>query len=572
MEEFVANRSEWVVGRTEAHSRGGMVAAKTPLAAEAGADVLARGGNAVDAAVTISFVAGVVEPWMTGIGGGGYMVIHQPGDDRASVVSYPMIAPAGATEDMFPLGGAAEGFFGWPPVVGNANVAGPRSVAVPGTVAGLALALEQFGTISLAEAVAPAIEHAERGFPVTWHTTLKSAQDLGLITRYGATRDTFTRDGLPYITLDEGLPAVIRQPELAATLRTIADQGPRAFYEGEVARTVVGHLSEGESALSMEDLANYTATVEEALATDYGDAVIYSTSKATGGTTLAQSVRLLAEFDLAGMEWGSAEYLHHLAECFKIALADRFAYLADPDHQESPWEALLASDYIDSRRAEIDPGRAMPAKAGDRRALGISHDLVASVPDYTSDGSTTHHSVIDRNGMAVSNTQTLLSLWGSGVTIPGTGILMNNGMMWFDPQPGRPNSVGGGKKPLSNMAPIIVTRNNQALAAIGASGGRRILNCNVQLALNVIDRGLSMQEATSAPRIDRSTPKLFVSPRFGAEVIADLEARGHRLVVKDERNLLGEYSSPASVKRDMGGAFTGGVDPYYFPATAIGID
>jgi gamma-glutamyltranspeptidase/glutathione hydrolase len=198
--------------------------------------------------------------------------------------------------------------------------------------------------------------------------------------------------------------------------------------------------------------------------------------------------------------------------------------------------------------------------------------LAASVPDYTSDGSTTHHSVIDREGMAVSTTQTLLSLWGSGVTIPGTGILMNNGMMWFDPEPGRPNSVGGGKKPLSNMAPAIVTRNGVALAALGASGGRRIMNCVAQLALNVIDRDLSMQEATNAPRIDRSTAMLFVSPRFGEGTIADLAARGHQVKVKDERNLLGEYSSPASVKRAADGALSGGVDPWYFPATAIGVD
>ena len=158
----MAIRSEWVVSREKAQSRGGMVAAKTPYAADAGAAVLAGGGNAVDAAVTTSFVAGVVEPWMNGLGGGGYMVIHRPGEEQAKVVSYPMIAPAGATEDMFPLGGSDKGFFGWPAVVGNANVAGPRSVAVPGTVAGLALALEQFGTISLADAINPAIEFAER--------------------------------------------------------------------------------------------------------------------------------------------------------------------------------------------------------------------------------------------------------------------------------------------------------------------------------------------------------------------------------------------------------------------------
>jgi gamma-glutamyltranspeptidase/glutathione hydrolase len=565
-------RSEWIVGRTEAQSRGGMVAAKTPWAAEAGAAVLAKGGNAVDAAVTTSFVAGVVEPWMNGIGGGGYMVVHEPGAELASVVSYPMISPANATEDMFPLGGADQGFFGWPAVIGNANVSGPRSVAVPGNVAGLALALERFGTISLAEAIAPAVEYAEVGYPVTWHTTLKTAQDLGLLTRFAGSRATFTNDGIPWYTADESAPVMLRQPELAATLRAIAEQGPRALYEGEIARQIVDCLAAGESVLTIDDFANYTATIEDALATPYGDAVIHSTSKGTGGTTISESLRLIAGFEVASLEWGSPAYLHLLAECFKTAFADRFAYLADPEQQEVPWQALLDPGYIESRRSEIDPVRATPARAGDRAALGVRHSLVTSVPDYTSDGSTTHHSVIDRNGMAVSTTNTLLSLWGSGVTVPGTGVLMNNGMMWFDPQPGRPNSVGGGKKPLANMAPIVVTRNNQSLAAIGASGGRRILNCNIQLALDVIDRGMSMQEATNAPRIDRSTPALFVSPRFGTDTIAELAKRGHRVRVKDERNMLGEYSSPASVKMAADGTFTGGVDPYYFPATAVGVD
>jgi gamma-glutamyltranspeptidase/glutathione hydrolase len=174
--------------------------------------------------------------------------------------------------------------------------------------------------------------------------------------------------------------------------------------------------------------------------------------------------------------------------------------------------------------------------------------------------------------MAVSTTQTLLSLWGSGVTVPGTGILLNNGMMWFDPQPGRPNSVAGGKRPLSNMAPAVVTRGGVSLAALGASGGRKIMNCVAQLALNVIDRDMSMQTATSSPRIDRSTPKLIASPRFDATVLAGLEARGHELLIKDERQLLGAYSSPASVRRDADGTLTGGVDPYYFPATAAGVD
>lgn len=549
-----------------------MVAAKTPLAAEAGAAVLARGGNAVDAAVTTSFVAAVVEPWMNGIGGGGFMVVHVPGQPRASVVSYPMISAAAATPAMYTMGGSDIGFFGWPSVVDNANVMGPMSVAVPGTIAGLALALETYGTISLAEAIAPAIDFAEAGFPVTWHTTLKIAQDLALLTQDPVTRGVFTNNGVPWRTLDESAPTMLRQPDLAATLRTIADQGPRAFYEGELAARIADGLSAAGNPITTADLTGYTAVIEDALTVPYGDAIVHTPGNGTGGTTLAESLLLLNGIDLRSMEYGGADYLHHLSEAFKIAFADRFAYLADPTRMEVPLERLLSAAYLDSRRGEIDAALATPARAGVRAALAVAHKLDASVPDYTSDGSTTHHSVIDRNGMAVSTTQTLLSLWGSGVTIPGTGILMNNGMMWFDPQAGRPNSVDGNKRPLSNMAPSIVTRENMALATLGASGGRRIMNCVAQLALNVIDQNMSMQDATSAPRIDRSTPFLFASRRFNNDALHDLERRGHKVVVKDERQLLGDFSSPASIRRDLDGTLSGGVDPYYFPATAIGVD
>jgi len=568
----VPGRSEWVVGRTEARSRGGMVAAKTPLAAEAGAAVLSRGGNAVDAAVTTSFVAAVVEPWMNGIGGGGFMVVHQPGQARASVVSYPMISAATATPAMYKMGGSDVGFFGWPSVVDNANVMGPMSVAVPGTIAGLALALETYGTISLADAIAPAIEFADAGFPVTWHTTLKIAQDLALVTQDASTRSIFTDNGIPWRTQDESSPTLLKQPELAVTLKSIADNGPRSFYEGELARKMASALSGAGNPVTETDFANYTASIEEALAVPYGDAVIHAPGNGSGGTTLAQSMLLLAGAGLSDREYAGADYLHMLAECFKIAFADRFAYLADPARMEVPLDRLLSATYLDSRRAEIDAERATPARAGVRAALGVSHKLDCSVPDYTSDGSTTHHSVIDRNGMAVSTTQTLLSLWGSGVTIPGTGILMNNGMMWFDPQPGRPNSVDGSKRPLSNMAPAILTRENMAMAALGASGGRRIMNCVAQLALNLIDQNMSMQDATSAPRIDRSTPYLFASRRFNNEALHELEGRGHKVVIKDERQMLGDFSSPASIRRDLDGTLSGGVDPWYYPATAIGVD
>lgn len=565
-------RSQWAVDQTEATSRGGMVAAKTGLAAEAGAAVLAKGGNAVDAAATMCLVAGVVEPWMTGIGGGGYMVIHQPGETAATVISYPMQAPAGAAEDMFPLDGKPVGSVWWPSVTDNANVYGHRSVAIPGTIAGVAMALRRFGTISFAEAAAPAIDLAERGFPVDWHTTLIMTRDLALLNRFAETRRTFTNEGAPILTLDEHAPAMVRQPDLARTLSTIADQGPRAFYEGDIAGKIADELSANGMPFTREDLARYQPTLTPALSFAYGDAVVHTNPGHSGGTTLAQAMLLIDALGVRELEPGTDAYLHLIAEAIKTAFADRFAYLADPEFVDVPYDQFVSDAYRDIRLGSIDRERATPARQGNRADLGITHNLVASNPAYLKDGSTTHHSVIDRNGMAVSTTQTLLSLWGSGVTIPGTGILMNNGMMWFDPEPGRPNSIAGGKKPLSNMSPAVVTRNGQALAAVGASGGRRIMSCVAQIVCNLVDRGMTMQPATSAPRIDRSTPTLSVSPRLGETAIAGLRSRGHDLKVKDERQLLGDYSSPASVRRDPDGTFTGGVDAYYVSATAVGVD
>lgn len=571
----MAERSQWEVQRTEAVSDNGMVAAKTPQAADAGAEVLRRGGNAVDAAITCAFVAWVVEPWMNGIGGGGYMVIHDPASGEAVTVEFPMVAPAGATEDMFPLkgGGRDAALFGWPAVVDNANIVGHRAVAVPGALAGLALALERYGTISLEEALEPAIRYAEEGFPVTWHTTLKIAQDLATIAAFPASREIFLDpSGAPWNTLDETNPVMLRQTDLAATLRTVAEQGPRVFYEGEIAEKIVAHLKEGGAPFDLSDFANYQPTVVPALRSCYHGHEIATIGKATGGTTLSESIRLLNGFDLAALGHNSAAALHVMAECFRIAFADRFAYLADPTFVDVPLEAMLSDEYLDQRRGAIRPDRVSPVRAGDRAALGVTHKLAGSMADYSSGGSTTHLSVIDGNGMAVSLTQTLLSLWGSRVTVPGTGILLNNGMMWFDPEPGRPNSVAGGKRPLSNMSPALLLKDGRAVAALGASGGRKIMNCVAQIAMNLVDHGMTMQPATSAPRIDASTPALYVNANIAASTIDELRSLGHRLVVKDDRQMRGEFSSPACVQAAPDGTFRGGVDPWYFPATAVGVN
>ena len=576
-------RSEWRIERTEAVGRGGMVAAKTPQAAEVGAAVLRAGGNAVDAAVATAFVAGVAEPWMNGIGGGGYMIVQRPGE-AAQVVEFPMVAPTGATPEMFPLAGsgADAALFGWPAVVGGANVAGPRAVAVPGVVAGLALAVERFGRRRLAELIEPAIRFARDGVPVTWHTTLTVARDLATLRRFPATAAVFCPDGLPPVTTEQNAPALLRQPDLARTLELIALNGPRVFYDGPLAREMVAHLSAGGAPFTESDFAAYEANVSPALTTDYAGYEIATTGGGSGGTTLVEGLNLLAALDAGALGHNTPAALHRMAQAFRQAFADRFAYLGDPRHVDVPLATLTDAAYARERAAASPANRLGPVRAGDPARLGVSHGLGASLPEYVAarpdqpeqmaDGSTTHLSVIDDDGMAVSLTQTLLSLWGSRVLVPGTGVLLNNGMMWFDPEPGRPNSVAGGKRPLSNMAPLVVSRGGRPVAAVGSSGGRRIMNCHAQLVQNLLDHGLSMQPAVSAPRIDASTVDLLVSHRLPPETREALAALGHRVAVRDERLFTGDFASPAAVLLGEDGRCRGGVDPFYFPATAVGAE
>ncbi len=570
----MSERSAWRIERTEAVARGGMVAAKTRLAAEAGAAVLRRGGNAIDAAVTTALTAGVVEPAMSGIGGGGYLVAHFPDRDEAVTVEYPMVSPAAATSGRFPLVGGAKDtdLFGWPAVVDSANVVGHRAVTVAGTVAGLSLALERYGTISWAEALEPAIGYAEGGVPVTWLTTLTVGRDLANLARFPATAAIFVRpDGQPPTTLDQTRPEILRQTDLAQTLRTLADQGPRVFYEGDLAARIVEHVVEHGGLFSRDDFSRYRATIAEPLRVSYHGHDLLTVGKGTGGTTLAQSMALLDGVDVAALGHNTPEALHRIARAFRVAFADRYAYLADPDHVEVPLDTLFSQDYLAERRHAIQANGMRPIAAANKSRLGVTHDFVASMPEYARGGSTTHQSAIDKNGVAVTVTQTLLSVWGSRVVVPGTGVLLNNGMMWFDPEPGRPNSVGGGKRPLSNMSPALLVKDGRAVAAIGASGGRRILNALAQVAMNLIDHGLTMQPAVSAPRIDASTPNLIVSPRLPGETVRRLVELGHQIVVMAEDQFLGDFASPACVQVAADGTCRGGVDPFYYPAAAVGV-
>ena len=564
------HRTPWHITRPVVSGTDGMVAAKTPEAVAAGLRLLEAGGNAIDAAVATAFAAGVSEPWMNGIGGGGFLVAWIEKEQRSIAIEYPMISPAGATPEMFSLAGTAADttLFGWPSTIGNANVVGHRAAAIPGTVDGLAIALERYGTKSLAEVLAPAIEIAERGFEITWHTTNMIARDVHNLGRFPATSAIYLDAGghVP-VTMQQATPNVIRNPNLANTLRMIAEHGPRWFYESEIAETFASHFQENGGTHTADDFCNYHAREAAPLSLAYGDATVHTVGGASGGSTLAQMLKTLDMSDFRSMGQNMPEALHILAQVGRRAYADRFSYFGDPDHVDVPWDAFLADDYITSIANDLTTGPANAPRAGDRNALGITHDLGASVPEYMKDGSTTHLNAADKDGNAVSITQTLLNAWGSRVVVPGTGVLFNNGMMWFDPEPGRPNSVAGGKIPLSNMAPVIVSQNDRGRAALGSSGGRKIAFQNAQVTVNLLDHGMGMQEAINAPVIDISTPRLIVSSLMAESTIEQLRALGHDVAVRDPSRFTGDFASPTGILRREDGTYEGGADPWYYPAT-----
>src|SRR5690606_21463157 len=416
----------------------------------------------------------------------------------------------------------------------------------------------------------PAIALAEDGFPVTWHTTLTIARDLANLQKYPETaRIYLNAAGNPPVTVEQHKPSLIRQPDLARTLRAIADDGPRAFYEGETARAIVSHLAENGSRVTVEDFADYQAVEEDPITVGYHGHLVHTVGGGTGGTSLAQSLTMLNEIEGSDPRQRTTAQWHRITQIYRQTFADRFAWLADPDHVDVPLDALLDPAYARECLASFPDDHAVTPTPGDRARLGVTHDMPGSVPEYIRDGSTTHLGVIDAEGNAVSITQTLLAAFGSRVVAPGTGVLLNNGMMWFDPEPGRPNSIAGRKRPLSNMAPAIVTREGAALASVGSSGGRRIQNANVQVIANLVDSGMTAQEAIDAPRIDTSTPALSVSARIDAAILDELAAMGHPVSVRQEHLMTSDFASPVVIRRSPEGTIDGGADPWYFPATVI---
>jgi gamma-glutamyltranspeptidase/glutathione hydrolase len=529
----------------------GMVVAEHPLGAEVGASILARGGNAVDAAVATAFAMPVVEPFMSSLAGGGSFLIHMARRGETVAIDANVAAPAAAHETCYTLGeGVGDDLFPWRKVVDDANVFGPKAVAVPGSVAGLTLALSRFGTMALADVIAPAIRLAEEGFVPDWYV----AQTMALYTRelraFPETARTYLRDGIdiyrPPVSKDGD---VMRQPDLARTLRIIAKEGADGFYRGAVADAIHAEVQGRGGFLTREDLAGYEARLLSPLVGGYRGLGLAFMPGATGGITALEILNLLAAFPSSAVTYKSVGGLHVRAEAVRLAFRDRLQHLGDALRVTAPWDGLASRDYARALAKQIKPNGPRsstpapdPWKYGDTGPSGRGSGTnvrgggragAVSRPPLMADDCTTHIGAIDKQRNMVSFTNTAVSLFGARMVVPGTGVLLQNGMIWFDPEPGRVNSIAPGKRPLVNMVPVLAFRKGEPAYTLGAPGGRKIVSVIPQVISNMADAGDAPQAAMEAPRLHDEGGELLVDDRVGTAALAALRKRKHPVTPKD---------------------------------------
>jgi gamma-glutamyltranspeptidase/glutathione hydrolase len=473
----------WVLSKPSARGRRGIVVSQVRGAAEAGVAILDSGGNAVDAAVATALALATVEPWNSGLGGIGFALVHRAGQPTADVVDFGPVAPRNLNPSAFKLTGRMkQDLFAWPEVEGDANIHGPLSFAIPSSTAGYAKMHGAWGKLPLAEVIAPAIALAKRGLPQDWFTTLKVGSSASVLRRYSESARIYLPDGLPPVAPYQGSPGFFRLGALADTLEQLARAGLRDQYDGEIAAAIIADVKEMGGMLSSADLLACQARILPATQFPWRG----QTLQLAGGLTAAPTmVRVLEQ--MASVRVG-----------------------AKPD---ADWFVAL--------------GRAMK-RAYQERLLGLG-----DADPLAAETCTTHLTVCDEEGTMVAMTTTLLSSMGSRVVLPKSGILMNNGVMWFDPRPDQPNSIAGGKRPLTNMSPIILRDGDRPSLAAGASGGRRILAAVTQMLAFITDFGMQLDDAAHHPRIDVSDPGYLSADRLlPPDVLEALAADGPTEIVE----------------------------------------
>lgn len=500
----------------------GMVVAQEKFSAQIGADVLRRGGNAVDAAVATGFAMAVTYPRAGNIGGGGFMVIHSADRNEDIAIDYRETAPAATTPQIF------LGADGKPDTAKSRDSA--LGVGVPGTVAGLALALDKYGSgrFTLAQLLAPAIALARDGFVVSddiadtlpsWHRRLA---------RWPSSARIFSRpDGTPLGAGDR-----LVQADLAETLTVIAARGPRGFYEGPVAEKLARAVTDAGGIMTPADLNSYQAVIRTPVRGTYrGYDIVSMPLPSSGGVVLVETLNILEGFQLADLKQGSAASLHLLIESMKRAYADRARFLGDPAFVDAPTDRLTAKDYAAKLRATMSAERATPSK-----------ELVSAVPAPREGSNTTHFSVVDARGNAVSNTYTLNFSYGVGLVADGTGVLLNNELDDFTAAVGASNAYGlvgfeanlpgPGKRPLSSMSPTIVLKDGKPVLVTGSPGGSRIISTVLQVVVNVLDYRMDVAAAVAAPRLHHQwmPDEVRLERGFPDEVLRQLKTMGHAVV------------------------------------------
>jgi gamma-glutamyltranspeptidase/glutathione hydrolase len=512
-------------------AHNGMVVAQESRAARIGIEILDRGGNAVDAAVAVGFALAVTYPRAGNIGGGGFMVIHLAKDNRDTTIDYRETAPAAATTTMF-LDAKGE-----PDPATSRDSA--LAVGVPGTVAGLALAQQKYGSgkLSLADLIAPAIRLAQQGFPIEDDTADSLPRARERLARWPSSAGIFLNGGEPLREGDRLL-----QFDLADTLKAIAQDGPRAFYQGSTAARIADAVTKAGGIMTTDDLKAYRAVERVPVRGTYrGYDIVSMPPPSSGGVHLIEMLNILEGYDLAQLGRGE-QSLHTMIEAMKRAYADRAVFMGDPDAVKMPVAGLISKKYAASLRASIGD-KATPADA-----------IHAGNPADYEGKNTTHFSVIDRDGNAVSNTYTLNFSYGLGLVADGTGVLLNNELDDFTAKPGTANAYGlvgfnanlpgPGKRPLSSMTPTIVLKDGKPFLITGAPGGSRIISTVLQVITNVIDFHMPIDRAVSTPRLHNQwqPDETFVEPGFSPDVLDALKARGHTIVATEP------YSSANSVQ------------------------
>ncbi len=499
--------------------REGMVTAEEKMAAQIGAEILGRGGNAVDAAVATGFALAVTYPGAGNIGGGGFMLVYLRDEDRTVTIDYRETAPAAASRDMY--------------VNEDGEVASDdilytlKGAGVPGTVAGLLHAQEKYGKLSRQDVMAPAIRLAEKGYPISYYALAILESERAMLMRNAEARAEFFKpDGASYKPGEH-----FQRKNLARTLKEISKKGRDGFYKGWVSEALVAEMPKFGGLISHADLEAYKVVERAPLRGTYrGYDIVTMPPPSSGGVHLIQMLNMLETRAPHQGQSDDAEHLHFLAETMRLAYADRAEHLGDPDFVDVPVAGLTSKDYARSLAAKINPKQAM-----DSARIG------AGDPYPYESADTTHFSVIDADGNMVANTYTINANFGSGIVIPGTGIVMNNEMDDFSAAPGAPNlyglvggeknAIAGAKRPLSSMTPTFIFKDGEPFLATGSQGGSRIITAVLQIIVNVIDRGMNIADAVDHPRIHQQwlPDEILYEPGLSADTIRLLEAKGHKL-------------------------------------------